>query len=290
VLRVGEPRYALAALLRLFDRPVRVEPGIHGSAVIHPSAHVAEGAAIGAFVQVGAQARIGARTALLSHVSIGAEARIGADCLLHPGVRIGDRVLVGDRVIIHHNASLGSDGFGFAAPELAVRNPSAPRRPIERINSIGTVVVGDDVEIGASTTIDRGTLGETRLGRGTKIDNLVQIGHNTIVGEDCLICGNVGISGSCRVGNRVVIAGGAGIADHLSLGDDCVVMAAAAVGSDVPARTAVVGMPAIARQDFFQQYKSLRRLKRTLDEVAALRELRERVEALEAERGTDRTR
>jgi UDP-3-O-[3-hydroxymyristoyl] glucosamine N-acyltransferase len=148
-----------------------------------------------------------------------------------------------------------------------------------RIASLGTVELGEDVEVGAGATVDRATLGATRIGRGTKIDNLVLIGHNTTVGEDCLICGQVGISGSCRIGNRVVLAGGVGVADHTTIGDDAVVMAGSGVGQNVAAGVIVGGLPALPRDQFFEQQTYLRRLKRMFNDMM---ELQRRVRDLEA--------
>jgi UDP-3-O-[3-hydroxymyristoyl] glucosamine N-acyltransferase len=261
-LRVEEPRYALAILLRLLNPPPAVPPGIHPSAVVEPTAEVAAAAAVGPLCYVGASARIGDGSVLVAQVTVGAGARVGAGCLLHPGARIGARVVVGDRCILQHNASIGADGFGYATPEIGPRWRETPQRPIMRIDSLGTVVLGDEVEVGAGSTIDRATLGATRLGRGTKVDNLVMIGHNTTIGEDCLICGLVGVSGSCRIGNRVVLAGGVGIADHLTIGDGAIVMARAGVGRHVAAGAIVGGTPAVPRDQFFEQIVGVQRLKK----------------------------
>ncbi len=271
VLAVDHPRYALAALTRVFARPPHATPGIHPTAVVDPSAVIEEPASIGPFVQVGPGARIGPGTVVLAHVSVGAHARVGADGLIHPGVRIGERVEIGDRAILHHNASIGADGFSFAIPEPGAPPPAgAPR--IARISSLGTVILGRDVEVGANTCIDRGTIEATVIGHGTKIDDLVMIGHNNQIGEGCLIAGRVGISGSCRIGNRVILAGGVGIADHVTIGDDAVVLAGAQVGSNRIAPGAVViGMPAMPRDRFFEQVRYLFRLKRLFAEVAEIR-------------------
>jgi UDP-3-O-[3-hydroxymyristoyl] glucosamine N-acyltransferase len=271
VLAVDHPRYALAALTRFFSRLPHAAAGIHPSAVIDSSAVVEEPASIGAFVEIGPGARVGRGSLILGQVSIGAHARIGADCLIHPGVRIGERVEIGDRAILHHNASIGADGFSFAIPESgAPPPPDAPR--IARIASLGTVVLGNDVEVGANSCIDRGTIEATLIGNGTKIDDLVMIGHNNRIGEGCLIAGRVGISGSCRIGDRVILAGGVGIADHVTIGDDAVVLAGAQVGSSRIAPGAVViGMPAMPRDRFFEQVRYQFRLKRLFADVAELK-------------------
>jgi UDP-3-O-[3-hydroxymyristoyl] glucosamine N-acyltransferase len=271
VLAVDHPRYALAGLTRLFSRLPQAASGIHPSAVIDASAVIEEPASVGAFVEIGPGARVGRGTIILGHVSVGAHARVGADCLLYPGVRIGERVEIGDRAILHHNASIGADGFSFAIPEPgASPPPDAPR--IARIASLGTVILGNDVEVGANSCIDRGTIEATLIGHGTKIDDLVMIGHNNRIGDGCLIAGRVGISGSCRIGNRVILAGGVGIADHITIGDDAVVLAGAQVGSSRIAPGAVViGMPAMPREKFFEQVRYQFRLKRLFADVAELK-------------------
>lgn len=276
-LVADRPRLAFARLLRLFETPPRPAPGIHPAAVVEPSARIDPTASIGPLVWVGAGAEIGAGTVLLAQVAVGAEARIGRDCLLHPGVRIGAAVGIGDRVIIQHGASIGADGFSYITPQpgsietaRATGRVTARNTEILRIPSLGTVRIEDDVEIGANSTIDRATLTATVVGRGTKIDNLVMVGHNTTIGENCLIAGQVGISGSCRIGDRVVLAGQVGIADHVTIGDDAILMAQAGVGRDVPAGAVLIGAPAMPKEEFFSALRAPRRLKRLAAEVAEL--------------------
>lgn len=268
---VERPRYALARLLSLFDTPPHAPSGIHPSAVVDPSARLGSQVAIGPLVYVGPDAEIGDGTFVLAQATIGAGARIGRHCRIHAGARIGERVVLGDRVILQPNCCIGSDGFSYATPEpgsvetaRATGRVEARNTAIARIPSLGSVVLGDEVEVGASSTIDRGTISATRIGRGTKIDNLVQIAHNVTIGENCLICGNVGISGSARIGNRVVLAGGVGIADHVSVGDDAIVMANAGVGRDLPAGGLFIGQPAVPREEFFSQLRNIKRLGRML--------------------------
>jgi UDP-3-O-[3-hydroxymyristoyl] glucosamine N-acyltransferase len=277
-LIVGEPRYALAVLLSLFEPPVHAPAGVHPAAVVDPTAQLASNVSVGPAVVVGPGAVIGGETVLMANVTVGAGVRIGRNCLLHPGVRVGERVTIGDRCILQHNVSLGADGFGYATGPIGGGKGAGMRRPPMRIPSIGTVELGDDVEVGAGTTIDRATLGATRIGRGTKIDNLVLVAHNTTVGEDCLICGQVGISGSCRIGNRVVLAGGVGIADHTTIGDDAIVMAGSGVGQDVRPAAIVLGRPALPKEQFLEQQIYLRRLKRMFQDMM---ELQRRVRDLE---------
>jgi UDP-3-O-[3-hydroxymyristoyl] glucosamine N-acyltransferase len=256
-VRVARPRQAMARLLELFERPAAIAPGIDPTAVIDPTAELGPGSTIGALTTVGPGARIGAGTVVYAQVTIGAAAVIGDSCRIHAGVRIGDRVVIGRRVIIQPNASIGADGFSYIPASAAEEAPL-------RLNSIGTVVLEDEVEIGACSTIDRATLEVTRVGRGTKIDNLVLIGHNTTIGRNCLIAGRVGVAGSCRIGDRVVLAGGVGVADHLTIGDGAVVMAGSGVGRHVEAGTIVGGLPAVPRDEFMSSYLSVKRLKRMM--------------------------
>jgi UDP-3-O-[3-hydroxymyristoyl] glucosamine N-acyltransferase len=276
-IAVERPRYALARLLALFERPPHAPVGIHPTAVVDPTARLGSQVSIGPLAHIGPDTEIGGGTVVLAQATIGAAARIGTHCRIHPGVRIGERVIVGDRVILQPNACLGGDGFSYATPEpgsvetaRATGRVEARNMAIARIPSLGTVILGDEVEIGAGTTVDRATIGATVIGRGTKIDNLVLVGHNVTIGENCLICGNVGISGSARVGDRVVLAGGVGVGDHVSIGDDVIVMGNAAVASDLPAGGLYVGQPAIPRQEFFRQLRNIRRLGRMHDKLGEI--------------------
>jgi len=284
-LVVSRAKVALGGLTQLFERPVYRRPGIADSAVVHPDADLGADCSVGDFVVIGPGAEIGDGTVLLSHVTIGAGAKIGAEGLLHPGVRIGDRVQVGDRVIIHQNAVIGADGFSFVTPERGsvesakeTGRVDATNLAIRRVNSIGTVIIGDNVEIGANTAIDRGTVSATRIGRNTKIDNLVQIGHNVRIGENCMICGQVGIAGSSEIGDRVVLAGGVGVGDHVRIGNDAIVAAGSGVGSNVPAKAVFAGYPAIPRDRAFEQYTYITRLKSLFAEVTKLKERLKSVE------------
>jgi UDP-3-O-[3-hydroxymyristoyl] glucosamine N-acyltransferase len=277
-IEVGRPRLAMAGLLHLYDRPVWAEPGVHPTAYVDPTATLGEGASIGPFCMVGPGAVLGDGVILQSHVSVGRDARIGAKSLLHAGARIGERVTMGQGCVIQPNAVVGADGFSYVTPEpgsveTAKRSGvvGATNHTILRINSIGSVVLGDNVEIGAAATIDRGTLTDTRIGSGSKIDNLVQVGHNVQIGENCMMCGHVGIAGSVVIGDRVVLAGKVGVADHVTIGSDVLVGAYSGVGQDIPSRNIYMGVPAMPRKDFFEHLKNLRRLRRVIDDVAALK-------------------
>ena len=247
--------------------------------VVEAGAELGDGVSIGALAYVGPSARIGSGTTVLPQAFVGADAVVGADCLIYPGVRIGERVQIGDRVIIHNNASIGSDGFSYVTPEQASYEAAksggdqvaAQIKGLRRIASIGTVRIGDDVEIGACAAIDRSNIGATVIGRGTKLDNHVQIGHNVAIGEDCLFSGQVGIAGSVKVGNRVVLAGQVGVADHLTIGDDAVVGGGSGLWKNVEAGQVVAGYPALPKTEALRQQADLARLPRLLRDMAALK-------------------
>ncbi|MEM6438461.1 MAG: UDP-3-O-(3-hydroxymyristoyl)glucosamine N-acyltransferase [Pseudomonadota bacterium] len=277
-LRAPRPRFALALLTETFARaPAPAEARVHPSAVIHPEARIAEDAWIGPFCVIGAGARIGPRARLLSHVCVGDRAVLGADVALHPGVRIGMDVRLGDRVAAHPNAVIGSDGFSYVTPEPGAVEAAKSRGVSDvegaaatvhaRIHSLGAVEIGADVEIGAGATLDRGTLRDTVVGAGTKIDNLVQIAHNVRVGRDCLICAQAGVAGSAEIGDRVVLGGKAGVADHSVIGSDVLIAASSGLSGKVPPRTIMMGTPALPRDEFYRLTMALRRLPRILDKL-----------------------
>lgn len=283
-IRVKRVKVALAKLLEIFDKPAYVPSGIHPSAVIDPTATISEGVSIGPLCSVGPRAVIGPGTRLIAQVSVGADVTMGERCLLHAGVRVGDRVQLGNRVILQPNAAVGADGYSYVTPELgsvesarATGKVGAQNTAIIRINSIGTVVLEDDVEIGANSCVDRGTLGETRIKKGTKIDNLVQVAHNVTIGENCLIVAQAGIAGSTKVGNRTVMGGQVGIPDHVTIGEDCIIMSQSGISSDLPDKSIVAGSPAIPRREFLYREMQIKRLKGLHQKVE---ELSKRIEAL----------
>jgi len=269
VIAVGETRIALAKLTALFDRGPPHDNGIHPTAVVAGDAKIGEGASIGAYTLVGPGSRIGEGTTIMPQVTIGADVTIGAQCLVHSGVRIGHGCSIGDRVIVHGNAVIGADGFSFA-PDLMSASAFTAGVTVTRVHSLGNVEIGDDVEIGACTTIDRATLESTCIGRGCKIDDHVHIGHNVIIGESCILCGMVGISGSVILGDRVRLGGGVGIGDHVRIGDQAVVAAGSGVGTNVPAGAFVSGYPALPHRRQIEQQLYLGRQKRLHDKVAAM--------------------
>ena len=212
VIRVRNPRYAMARAIEFFHPEPAVKPVIHPTAQIGDGASIGKDVSIGPFTTVGDSCRIGARTRIDASCTLGEGSVVGEDCLFHARVTLYRRSQIGARVILHSGAVIGSDGFGY------VREVGR----YHKFPQIGTVEIADDVEIGANTTIDRGALGPTRIGRGTKIDNLVQVGHNVVIGENCVIAAQVGISGSVLIGNHVVIAGQVGIGDHARIEDGVV--------------------------------------------------------------------
>lgn len=272
-------RLAMAGLTRMMDPGLVLAPGIHPLAVIDPTADIGADAAIGPFVVVGQGVRIGPRARIASHVSIAEGAEIGADALVMQGVRIGARVRIGDRFIAQPAAVIGSDGFSFVTPEKSgveeIRETLGQRTAIRaqswtRIHSLGTVSIGDDVEVGANSTIDRGTIRATSIGAGTKIDNLVHIAHNVQLGRDCLICALVGIAGSARIGDRVVLAGQCGVSDNIFVGDDVIAGGGTKILTNAPAGRVLLGYPAVKIETHVEMQKALRRLPRLAATVADL--------------------
>lgn len=268
---VPRPRYAMSGLTQLLDSGPEIAPGIHPSAIIDDSAEIGEGAAIGPLVVIGRAARIGPKARIGAHVSIAHDTRIGADALICAGVRIGHNVQIGERFIAQPGAVIGSDGFSFVTPEKsAVENArqslgntgDAAPQSWTRIHSLGGVVIGDDVEVGANATIDQGTIRATQIGNGTKLDNLVHLGHNVQVGNDCLLCGQVGVAGSVKIGNRVVMGGQCGVSDNIFIGDDVIAGGSSKMFTNVPAGRVVLGYPAVKMETHVEMQKALRRLPR----------------------------
>lgn len=265
-------RLAMAGLTQAMDDDPAFsgEPTIHPSAVIDATATIGDGAQIAPFVVIGAAVRIGPNARIASHVSIGREAVIGANATLHAGVKIGARVRIGDGFIAQAGAAIGGDGFSFTTDgpsnvERAVRaRPGTPLDPINgtwhRIHSLGSVEIGNNVEIGANSTVDAGTIRATRIGNGVKIDNLVQVGHNVILGDDCLLCAHAAVAGSTVLGPRVILGGKSGVADNLILGRDVVVGGGAVVLGNVADGTFVSGHPAQPTHEHRAGVKALRRL------------------------------
>jgi len=282
------PRHALAGITARFDPGpdlgadlgANLGGGVHPTAVVDPSARIGPGARIGPLAVIGPGARVGPRARIAAQAVIGAGATLGADALLHARVVFGARCHAGDRFVAQPGAVVGGDGFSFVTPEPAAAETvratlgdaqGRRQQAYARIHALAAVRIGDDVELGANACIDRGTLSDTVVGDGTKIDNLVQIGHNVTLGRDCLLCGQVGIAGSTRLGDRVVLGGQAGVTDHLSIGDDVIAGAGTLLRTNQPSGRVMLGNPAMPMALSVESYKGLRRLPRLFRDVAALR-------------------
>ena len=235
VIRTDNPSLAFAKMVSFLAPNEQMHPlGIHPTAVIGQNVKLGRDIALQPYVVLSDHVEIGDRTVVYAGCYVGHHAKIGADCLIYPNVSIRERIQIGDRVVIHSGSVIGSDGFGFATVK-GVHH---------KIPQIGTVVVEDDVEIGANVTIDRARFGKTLIGRGTKIDNLVQIAHNVTIGENSIIVAQAGISGSTMIGKSVTLAGQAGLVGHITIGDNAVIAAQAGVTKSVPPDTCVSGYPA----------------------------------------------
>jgi len=269
ILRAKDPYLAFTRALVLFHPRPSFEAGIDPAAVIDLSAHTGEGTFIGARSVIGANVKIGDRVLIHPNVTVYEGASIDDDCEIHSGVAIRAHTVIGKRVIIHNNAVLGSDGFGFAKDE--------DKRWL-KIPQVGKVVIEDDVEIGANTTIDRASTGETRIKRGAKIDNLVQIGHSCVVGEDALLCAQVGMAGSSRVGDRVILTGQVGIGGHITVGDDAILYPQSGVPNDVAPGEILVGTPAFEVAAFWRAVAVFKKLGEIPKRIRALEKRLDAVE------------
>jgi UDP-3-O-[3-hydroxymyristoyl] glucosamine N-acyltransferase len=249
---VLRPAVALATWLAVLHPIRRPRPGVSRGAWVHPSARLGKGVSIASGATVGAKARVGDGTVLCAGTFVGEEAEVGDDCILYANAIVLDRCRVGARSILHAGAVVGSDGFGYVWDGKQHR----------KIPQVGIVRVEEDVEIGANAAIDRATLGETVIGRGTKIDNLVQIGHNVVVGEHAVLCGQAGIGGSSRVGARATLAGQVGVSDHAAVGDGATLTGQAGISrhAEVPPGAVFSGMPATPHRDFLRSAALIARL------------------------------
>lgn len=274
VLRAADPYVAYLKILRLFASSMEkaFEPGWHQSAVVEEGAEIAEDCHLGAQVYVGHGTRIGKGSVLMPGVVVMENCEIGPGCRLYPAVVIREGVRLGRKVAVHSGSVIGADGFGY------VWDGSSH----QKIPQIGSVEIGDEVEIGANVTIDRATTGVTRIGKGSRIDNLVQIAHNVEIGENSVIVAQAGISGSTEIGSRVTIAGQAGLAGHIQIGDDAVVAAQAGVTKSVPDGICVSGYPARPHDDALRTHAALKKLPDLLKRVA---ELERRLRDMKGEEG-----
>jgi len=268
---VANPDYAFAKVVEAYGpRPQPLQPGVHPTAVLGEGAELGEDVAIGAYAVIGDGVHIGSGSRIFPHVFVGPATTIGAETTLYPHVTVREGCRLGQRVIIHSGAVIGSDGFGYASVE-GVHH---------KIPQVGVVEIGDDVEIGANTTIDRARFGRTVIGAGTKIDNLVQIAHNVEIGEHCILVAQVGVAGSTVLGKHVQLAGQCGVGGHLSIGDQAIVAAQSGVSKNVPPRTVVRGYPARDMKSFQNHEIAIRRLPKT---QATVKQLEARMADLEAE-------
>ncbi len=251
-IRLANPHEGFARFLELLQKPVRqfFKAGIHETALIHPSADVSQAASIGAYCVIDENSVVGKGTYLGSHVTLGAGSCIGADSLVHDQVSIREGCQIGNRVVLHTGVRIGSDGFGFLPGSEG----------LQKIPQIGMVVLEDDVEIGSNSCVDRATTGRTVIGRGTKLDNLIQIGHNVRVGSHCVISGQTAIGGSTVIGNGVAIGGGVAIMDHARIGDGARIGGRSGVIKDVQPGATVFGTPALEIKESFRLFSALRRL------------------------------
>ncbi len=264
-VRVPNPYEGFADFLKVLQIPLeRVFPaGVHETAVIDSSADVSLAGSIGPYCVISAGCVVGAGSRLEGHVTLGPDVRIGQDCLIYAQVAIREGCQVGNRAILHSGTCIGADGFGFLPGKTGLK----------KIPQIGIVVLEDDVEVGSNTSIDRATTGRTVIGQGTKIDNLVQVGHNVRIGYHTVLCGQSGVAGSTTIGNGVAVGGNASIGDHINIGDGVQVAGKAGIISDVSPGETVFGTPAVDIKESFRLFASLRKLPELLRRVRKLEEL-----------------
>jgi UDP-3-O-[3-hydroxymyristoyl] glucosamine N-acyltransferase len=261
MLRAQQPYLAFARAVGLFDDSGKPAPGVHHLAWVGEGVTLGSNVSVGPFAVIGEGARIGARTIVHPHVTIGRQTEIGDDCIIHARVSIRERIRVGHRVILQDGAVIGSDGFGFA------RRPDGTH---EKIPQIGALTLEDDVEIGANTTIDRPAVGETRIGAGTKIDNLVQIAHGVSVGRNVLLAAQVGVAGSVTIEDDVTLAGQVGVAGHITLGKGVIATAQTGIPNSVDPGSFISGYPAIPNRDWLRSSAVFRKLPELKKRIAEL--------------------
>ncbi len=267
LLLVKNPKLGFAKALELFDRPKDIHPGIHPQTWIEEGAEIDSSATLYPFVSIRKGSKIGKNVLLYSGVYIGQDVVIEEDCVIYPNAVLLPQTKLGKRVLIHSGCVIGDDGFGYVWD--GTKHYKTPQ--------IGKVVIEDDVEIGANTCIDRATTGETRIKRGTKIDNLVQIGHNVEVGRHCILCGQVGIAGSSTVGDGSILGGQAGVADHTDIAPMNKIAGQSGITSNTNANETLMGSPALPVQDYFkivalwkrlpEMYKTIKQLQEEIEEI-----------------------
>jgi UDP-3-O-[3-hydroxymyristoyl] glucosamine N-acyltransferase len=251
LLRINNPQYAYLQTVKLFYEAPEYDAGVHPAASIHPSARIGQNASIGAFVVVEADVEIGDDCTLRPHVVIYPGTKIGKNFFAHSHVAVREHTQIGDNVILHNGVIIGSDGFGFAKDNDG---------RWQKIPQAGRVVIEDDVEVQANSCIDRASMGETRIGRGTKIDNLVQVAHNCLVGENSMLCAQVGLAGSTELGHDVILAGQVGVAGHCRIGDRVIVTAQSGTHGDIPDGSMFSGYPALDNKQWLRSVAVFNRL------------------------------
>ncbi|WP_145320910.1 UDP-3-O-(3-hydroxymyristoyl)glucosamine N-acyltransferase [Paenibacillus xylanexedens] len=256
VIKVKNPRLDFIRLIEMFSEKTK-SSGVVSSATIEPSVTLGYHVQIDKFAVIKEDVSIGDHTIISTHSFIGRNVTIGKNCVIHPNVTVLHDTIIGDHVIIHSGAVIGADGFGF----------EWDGQKQVKIPHIGNVIIFDDVEIGANTTIDRGTIDSTTIGRGTKMDNLIQIGHNVQIGEHCIIAGTSAIGGSSKIGNRVIMAGGSAVINNITIGDSCVVLARAMVTKNMPENSMVSGYTARSHKRQLRESAALSRLPKTIKKL-----------------------
>ena len=271
-IRVENPRLAFSRLLALFNPPPDVRRTVHPTAVVGTGVALGAGVAVMAFVVIDDEVSIGEGTIIYPHTFIGNGSVIGENCLVYPNVTLRERTVLGNRVIVQSGAVIGGDGFGYVTVD----------GEHQKVPQVGNVVIEDDVEIGSNTTIDRATMASTIVRRGTKIDNLVHIAHNDVIGEHCFILAQTGISGSVTVGHHVTLAGQTGTAGHISIGDNSVFFARAGITKDAPANSFCAGVPARPQSEWARELVAIHKLP---DALKKIRDLEKRLAKMEADAG-----
>jgi len=261
-VRSKTPSLTFVEAIKIFFTPYLPQPGIHETAVVDASAGIGANVSIGANCVIGEGAEIGEGTVLFPHVDIYPRVKVGKDCVLHSQVVVREGCILGDRVILQNGAKIGGDGFGYTQREDGTH---------VKIPQIGTVVLEDDVEVGANTTIDRAAMDKTIIRKGSKIDNLVMLAHSVDVGENSIIIAQAGVAGSSKIGKNVIIAGQAGVPDHISVGDNAIIGAQCGVYKDVPAGEILLGSPPMKIKEFWRMWASIQKLPQILKDLESLK-------------------
>lgn len=269
VIKSENPQLSFIQAVEYFFQPYKPPSGIHPLAYVSPTAKVAKGVSIGAFAFIGDEVEIGSRSVIFPFVALYPRIKMGRDCTIHSHVSIREDTIIGNNVVIHNGAVIGSDGFGYIQDKKK-RHVKIPQK--------GIVIIQDNVEIGANTTVDRASLEKTIIGKGTKIDNLVQVAHNVQIGSDVILVAQTGIAGSSKLGKKVIAGGQVGIADHVEIGDNVVMAAKSGVTKNIPANSIVSGSPHLDIRDWRKAWVSIPQLYDLLKEI---KRLRKRIETLE---------